>query len=392
MPVPFKKDPEEYNQRKLMAENAFDLLPPDDDCFVYEDIFSQIDKSQLEKKYSMLGQHAYHPRLIVAILIYAYSQGIFSSRKIENKCRKDLSFMYISHLNCPNFRVLSDFRKDNWQFFKSCFCQSVAIAKSLGMVSLGHVSLDGFKFYANTSKYKAVSYKRLNEAYAKLEEEIEDLLKKADDTDSSEDRIYHNGKGYSVPEDIKIKKKRLAKIKRVKKALEERERKEKLQEDIKDSSQISYADTEAKLMKARGNFEYCYNGQISVDEKNQIIISEHLSRNENDKNELKPAIDEMIEAGVDAVVGVDPVMDKTMDLKSLKQKAQGKICLWGGVNQALTVELGDESGIKDAVKEAITVLGKDGGFILSPVENVIDMSEDVWKKVIMFIEAWKDLR
>jgi len=100
----------------------------------------------------------------------------------------------------------------------------------------------------------------------------------------------------------------------------------------------------------------------------------------------------LIEAGVDAVVGVDPVMDKTMDLKSIKQKAQGKICLWGGVNQALTVELGDESGIKDAVKEAVTVLGKDGGFILSPVENVIDISEDVWKKVLMFIDAWKELR
>jgi len=293
MPIPFKKDPEEYNQRKLIAENVFDLLPEDDDCFVYEDIFSQIDTSQLEKKYSMLGQHAYNPRIVVAILIYAYSQGIFSSRKIENKCRKDLSFMYISHLNCPNFRVLSDFRKENWQFFKSSFVASVAIAKSLGMVSLGHVSLDGSKFYANTSKYKAASYKRLKEAYVKLEEEIEDLLKRADDTDSAEDKIYHNGKGYSIPEDIKIKQKRLAKIKRVKKALEERERKAKPQKDIKDSSQISYSDTDAKIMKTRGNFEYCYNGQISVDSKDQIIVGQHLSRNENDKNELKPALDEI---------------------------------------------------------------------------------------------------
>jgi transposase len=289
MPKPFKKDPQEYNQRKLLAQNVFDLLPEDDDCFVYEDIFSQIDTSTLEKKYSMAGQHAYHPRLITAILIYAYSQGIFSSRKIEARCKRDLSFMYISHLNCPNFRVLSDFRKDNWQFFKNCFVQSVAIAKSLGMVSLGHVSLDGSKFYANTSKYKAASYKRLNNNYKKLEHEIEDLLKKADNTDRDEDSIYHNGTGYSIPEDIKIKKKRLARIKRVKKALEEREN-AKSKKDIKDSSQISYADTEAKLMRTRGNFEYCYNGQISVDSKEQIIISEHLSVNENDKNELNPAL------------------------------------------------------------------------------------------------------
>ena len=114
MPVPFKKDPTQYNQRTLLATNVFDLLAEDDDCFVYEDIFSQIDTKEVEKKYSMLGQHAYHPRLITAILIYAYSQGIFSSRKIEQKCKKDLSFMYISHANCPNFRVLSDFRKENY--------------------------------------------------------------------------------------------------------------------------------------------------------------------------------------------------------------------------------------------------------------------------------------
>jgi len=293
MPVPFKKDPQEYNGRKLLAENVFDLLPEDDECFVYEDIFSQIDTSTLENKYSMAGQHAYHPRLITAILIYAYSQGIFSSRKIENRCKKDFSFMYISHLNCPNFRVLSDFRKNNWQFFKSCFVQSVAIAKSLGMVSLGHVSLDGSKFYANTSKYKAASYKRLNDNYEKLEHEIEELLKKADDSDRAEDRIYHNGTGYSIPDDIKIKKDRLARIKRVKKALEERHSKQKPKKQIKDSSQISYADTGAKLMKTRGNFEYCYNGQIGVDSKDQIIVSQHLSVNENDKNELKPALNQI---------------------------------------------------------------------------------------------------
>jgi hypothetical protein len=161
------------------------------------------------------------------------------------------------------------------------------------MVSLGHVSLDGSKFYANTSKYKAASYKRLNDNYKKLEKEIEYLLKKADETDSTEDRIYHNGRGYSVPDDIKIKKDRLARIKSIKKALEERERKAKPKKEIKDSSQISYTDTEAKLMRTRGNFEYCYNGQISVDSKDQIIVSQHLSVNENDKNELKPSLNEI---------------------------------------------------------------------------------------------------
>ena len=290
MPIPFKKDPAGYNQRKLLAENVFDLLPGDHDCFVYEDIFSQIDTTEIENKYSIRGQHAYHPRLITSILIYAYSQGVFSSRKIEKRCREDLSFMYISHANCPNFRVLSDFRKENYNFFKSCFVQSVTIAKNLGMVSLGHVSLDGSKFYASTSKHKAASYKRLKEAEERLAGEIEDLIKRADDTDSAEDKIYHNGKGYEIPEELKIKEKRLVKIKGVKKALEKREKKANPKKIIKDSSQISYADTEAKIMKVKGNFDYCYNGQISVDSKNQIIVGQHLTQSENDKTELKDAL------------------------------------------------------------------------------------------------------
>jgi transposase len=292
MPVPFKEDPKEFRGRKLFAQNVFDLLPKDDDCFIYEDIFSQLDTSVLEKKYSMLGQHAYHPKLIVSILIYAYSQGVYSSRKIEERCRKDLSFMYISHLNCPNFRVLSDFRKNNLSFFVDCFRISIDMAKGLDMTSLGHVAIDGSKFFADTSKHKAASYSHIKANEKKLEAEIRELLKKADDIDEAEDRIYHNGKGYRVPDDLLIKEKRLEKIKRVKKELEERERKENPGKEIDPKKQISYSDTDARIMKKGKDFSYCYNAQISVDSKDQIIVGQHLTQNVNDKKELARAIDE----------------------------------------------------------------------------------------------------
>lgn len=289
----FKKDPKEFKGRKLFAENVFDLLPGDDDCFIYEDIFSQIDTKAIEEKYSMLGRHAYHPKLNVAILIYAYSQGVYSSRKIEEKCRKDLAFMYISHLNCPNFRVLSDFRKNNLAFFSECFKKTVEIAKGLGMVSLGHVAVDGSKFFADTSKHKAASYSHLKANEKKLKKQIEELIKKADDIDAKEDKIYHNGTGYSIPDDLKIKEKRLEKIKKIKKELEDREEKENPGKEIGGKKQISYADTDAKIMKKGKDFAYCYNGQISVDSKNQIIVGQHLTQNANDKNELKRQIDDI---------------------------------------------------------------------------------------------------
>ena len=295
MPVPFKKDPVEYNQRSLFATNIFDLLPSDHPCFVYEDIFAQLDTSSVEDNYSVLGQNAYHPRLITGILIYAYSQGIFSSREIEKRCREDLGFMFISHCNCPNFRVLSDFRKDNYEFFKECFKQSVLLAMEAGMVSLGHVSLDGSKFKANTSKHKAMSYGRLKAKEKELTEEIEDLLAKAANCDEEENEEYRDKTGYEIPEELKFKEKRLAKIKEAKEALEKREQELNPGKEIDDKRQISFADKEARIMGKKGNFDYSYNGQISVDEDHQIIVGQHLSQNANDKQEVKAALKEIKE-------------------------------------------------------------------------------------------------
>ena len=169
MRIPFKQDPEEYKQGMLFPGNVFNLLSKDHCCYVYEDIFQQIDTSSLMNNYSRKGQNAYNPRLIISILIYAYSQGVFSSRQINQKCKEDLGYMYISHLQCPDFRVLSDFRKDNYEFFKECFKQSVMLSIEAGLASLGHVSLDGSKFKANTSKHKAMSYKRLKEQEKQLQ-------------------------------------------------------------------------------------------------------------------------------------------------------------------------------------------------------------------------------
>jgi transposase len=295
MSIPFKKRPIEFNQRQLFPSNIFDLLASDHECYLYNDIFQQLDTSSVERTFSRIGQNAYHPRSIVSILIYSYSQGIFSSRQIEKRCNEDLSFMYISGMNCPNFRVLSDFRKDNAVFFHECFKQSVLLAMELGLASLGHVSLDGSKFKANTSKHKAMSHKRLEEKEKELMEEIEALIQKADKCDEDEDKEYKEKTGYEIPEDLKFKEIRLAKIKVAKEALEKREKELNPGKEIEGKKQISFADTDARIMGKNGNFDYQYNGQISVDKDNQIIVGQHLSPNANDKNEIKPAIENIQE-------------------------------------------------------------------------------------------------
>ena len=295
MRVPFKHDPVRFNQRMLYPSSVFDLLPEDHECFVYDDIFSQLDITSIEDNYSYLGQRAYDPRLVVGILIYAYSRGVFSSRQIERRCREDLSFMYISHMNCPNFRVLSDFRKDNPEFLKKCFIQSVLLAKKLGMVSFGHVSLDGSKFKANSSKHKAMSYEYLKLREEELVNQIKELMAQAERCDETEDEQLQDKSGFEIPDELKVKQKRLEKIKAAREALEKREKELEPGKKIDGKKQISFADKEARIMGKKGHYEYAYNGQISVDEKAQIIVGEHVSQYANDKQEVGPALEQIQE-------------------------------------------------------------------------------------------------
>jgi transposase len=289
----FKYSPVELDQRLMFPSNVFDLLDDHHECHLYHDIFKQLDTSALESNYSHRGQRGYHPQSIVSILIYAYSRGVFSSREIERRCREDLSFMYVAQMNCPNFRVLSDFRKDNAQFFHDCFTQSVKLAMELRLASLGHISLDGSKFKANSSKHKAMSYQRLKEKEQQLTEEIEALIEQANRCDDEEDRAYQERTGYEIPQDLKHKETPLSQIKAARQAIEAREQAVHPGKEVEGKKQISFADKDARIMGKKGDFDYRYNAQVSVDSDNQIIVGQHLSQSANDKQELERALEQI---------------------------------------------------------------------------------------------------
>jgi transposase len=290
MSIPFKSRPVEFHQHQLFPSHIFDLLPQEHECYLYAELFAQLDTARVETLYSVKGQHAYHPKQIVSILIYAYSRGVFSSRQIERRCREDLSFMFIAQMNCPNFRVLSDFRKNHGVFFQDCFKQTVKLAMALKLASLGHISLDGSKFKADTSKHKAMSYGRLKDKERALCAEIEALIEQASRCDREEDQAYRDKTGYEIPEDLQFKQDRLAKIQAAKQALEAREAVLNPGKAIEDSKQISFADTEARIMGKKGQFDYAYNGQISVDADFQIIVGQHISQHANDQQDVEPAL------------------------------------------------------------------------------------------------------
>jgi len=136
-----------------------------------------------------------------------------------------------------------------------------------------------------------MSYKNLKAQEEKLTTEIDELIAKANRSDEEENKAYQEKTGYEIPEDLKHKEGRLEKIKEAKAALEKREEALNPGETIEDKKQISFADTDARIMGKKGDYDYSYNGQISVDADNQIIVGQHISQQANDAQEVKPALE-----------------------------------------------------------------------------------------------------
>ena len=292
MPAPFKDYPADYFQNQLFPSNVFDLLPDDHDCFVYRDLFEQLDTSEVDAQYSRRGQHAYAPRQVVSILIYAYSHGVFSSRQIEKRCNEDLGFMHIAGKRCPNFRVLRDFRKDQGNFFRCCFKQTVQMALELDMVSLGHVSLDGSKFKANSSKHKAMSYGRMKERERRL---------RGDRGLGGTGAALRRGGGSRLPgaHGLRIagglaRQATAAGADSAGEAgLAGARGGTAAGQAIEDKKQISFADKDARIMGKKGAFDYACNAQVGVDGDAQIIVGQHVSQAANDQGEVARALDEL---------------------------------------------------------------------------------------------------
>src|SRR5580700_3136544 len=242
------------------------LLPPSlrewvaEEHLVYfvSDVVDQLDLSAIHSVYGeeKRGQPPYDPRLMTKLLIYGYCTGVFSSRRIQKRLQEDIPFKVLAAGNEPDFRTLLDFRRIHIATLQSLFEQVLAMALECGAIKLGRVSLDGTKLKANASKHKAMSYGRMKEKQQQLKEEVKQLLEQAEAADEAEDRQYGDKRGDELPEELRRRETRLAKIKEAKKVLEQRARDKaaaegKSAEQTKpdDKDQYNFTDPESRIMK-----------------------------------------------------------------------------------------------------------------------------------------------
>jgi transposase len=255
----------EQKQEQLLPSSLEELIPTNHLVRAIDIVIEQLDFEEMYRSYSEEGQPGYHPKMLLKILLYGYSTGIRSSRKIAEKTKSDVFYMYLAAMQRPDFRTISDFRLNKREYIISYFKQVLELCKEAGLYSLKHISVDGSKIKANASKKKTKKEEELIE----YEETVKKILKEADEEDRKEDEIYGKDKGINeLPEEFSTKEKMLEKIKKAKEKLKG--------EGLK---RINLTDGDARFMKkGDGSIDICYNVQIAVDSDNQIITANDVRK------------------------------------------------------------------------------------------------------------------
>ncbi len=292
---PFDRD-----QLLLMPPSVAEWVPEDHLARFVGDLVETLDLRAIEGTYTEeRGYPPYHPRMMVAVLLYAYCTGTYSSRKIAAKLVDSVAFRYLAAGNAPDFRTVSEFRTRHGVALAGLFTQSLRLCRQAGLVKLGRVAVDGTKIKANASKHKAMSYGRMREKEAALVREVADLLRQAEAADREEDRRYGaDRRGDELPDELARRETRLATLREAQAALEAQARADaaaagKPPEDARpaDKAQRNFTDPESKIQKTSDGFIQGYNAQIAVDGgPAQIIVAQHVTPAAPDVQQLVPTV------------------------------------------------------------------------------------------------------
>lgn len=295
------------DQGLLLPPSLDDWLPADHLArFIADLVDEHLDLSRIYDAYAEgRGAPPYDPRLMVRILLFGYTTGVRSSRKLEAACVDVVAFRWLAAGTAPDYRSIARFRKRHLSALGHLFVQALALCQAAGMVRLGRVALDGSKVRANASRRKAMSYARMSEKEKILAGEVSALLAEAEAIDRAEDAAFgKNRRGDELPEELRRRETRLARIREAKQALEAEarqraqaaaeakaaERGEDQTETaervaaavakarVSDKAQRNFTDPDSKIMKTSdGSFHQCFNAQAVVDDAHQVIVATDLN-------------------------------------------------------------------------------------------------------------------
>jgi transposase len=306
----------DIDQKWLLPPSIHDFVPADHLAhFVRETVRESLDLTGILEEYTEeRGYPPYHPAMMTALLLYAYCQGVYSSRRIARGCEQRVDFMAVTGLQKPDHRTVARFRLRHLKALEGLFQQVLRLCQRAGLVKMGHVSLDGTKMKANASKHAAMSYDRMKKAEKELAKTVRDWMEQAAAIDAAEDELYGaDQRGDELPAWVANKKKRLEKIRQAKEALEaearEQDRARGLDPDDppkrrpgrpaksprrpgepQGNAQRNFTDPDSRIMRTTHGYQQCYNAQAAVDAESQVIVACCLTNSASDQKQLKPAV------------------------------------------------------------------------------------------------------
>ncbi len=318
--------PYQPDQLFLLPPSPKDWLPEDHLAYFISETVDRLDLRVFYGCYEGDGRRncPFAPRMMVKVLLYGYATGVRSSRKIAKKLHEDVAFRVLAAGNFPAHRTIAEFRQWHLKEFEALFVQVVQLAQEMGVLKLGTLALDGSKVKANASKHKAMSYGRMKEEEGRLREKIGKLLEQVAAVDAEEDRLYgEEARGDELPEELRRREDRLAKIEAAQRRLEQRQaaadraqgrregderksrrggRRFKREFGVpEDKAQENFTDPDSRIMKSAEGLTQAYNTQIAVDENTQLIVATGLTQCAADNGELLALVEE-----VERIVGEVP--------------------------------------------------------------------------------------
>lgn len=304
----------------LLPPSVRDLVPARDAAhFIRELVREELNLDAILETYEEeRGFPPYHPVMMTALLLFAYTQGVRSSRKIARACETRVDFMAVTAMQQPDFRTVNKFRLRHLEALAGLFGQVLHLCQKAGMVKLGHVALDGTKIQANASKHKAMSYARMKKTEKELKADIARWFAESNAIDEAEDAEYGKDEsGDEMPEWVTNKQKRLEVIRAAKAELEadakaqlkagvkpmpvkpdgpdkppkgKKGKRPKANGEPNDNVQLNFTDPESKLLKGPNGFLQGYNCQAAVDATAQVIVAHSAGASPADCLQLVPIL------------------------------------------------------------------------------------------------------
>jgi transposase len=273
----------ERRQQFLLPPDMGEWLPPGHLVWFVVALVESLDLSELEAAYRLggVGRAAHDPAMMLALRIYASSQGVESSRRIERACQEDVAYRVICAGQLPDHATIARFRKRHEAAIKSLFCQVLRVCAEAGLVRLGVVAVDGTKMQANASL-------AANRGRDAIEAEVDAILERARAADEAEDAAFGSARGDELPEDLVDPARRLARLREAQARIEQSE--ESGEETRAQPPRVNVTDPDSRIMKTPGGFCQGYNAQFVVGE-GQIVLAAEATNAANDAGLLAPMLE-----------------------------------------------------------------------------------------------------